>query len=68
MSLNKNFGKGTNLEEHEDTVSLVHSGGSVYVKKKKKDLIIAVFYQISTQTFFAFSLFSFVFVGLLNLL
>lgn len=36
MSLNKNFGKGTNLEEHEDTVSLVHSGGSVYVKKKER--------------------------------
>lgn len=37
MSLNKNFGKGTNLEEHEDTASLVHSGGSVYVKKKKEN-------------------------------
>lgn len=79
MSLNKNFGKGMNLEDHEDTASLVHSGGSVYVEKKNKkkvglgtlvvrDLRVTVFYEISTQTFIAFSLFSFIFVGLLNLL
>lgn len=72
LSLNKNFGKGTNLE-HEDSVSLVHSGGSVYDKKRGAwnpcgQGLFTVLYQISTQTFFAFSLCPFRFVGFLNLL